>query len=240
VASSKAGDGTKHRKLRLVQETADQLRDLILTQAPETQIGSLTEVAHMLNVGIVTVQQAARILEHEGLLAVRRGPGGGYYGTRPDESALERMMASYMRVHGFGYREALEMLSFLDCEIIPAAALCNDESLRKAMRGLHERVDSCDTPERRIDLECELRNALFGMVDRPLIEFLSRATTHQYTGPPSTRLFLGDEDVAVWKFCRRRIMQAVLQQDEALARFEAERYRQEVLLRLRASEQQTS
>jgi DNA-binding FadR family transcriptional regulator len=240
VASSKAGDGTKHRKLRLVQETAERLRDLILAQAPETQIGSLTEVAHMLNVGIVTVQQAARILEHEGLLAVRRGPGGGYYGTRPDESALERMMASYMRVHGFGYREALEMLSFLDCEIIPAAALCNDESLRKAMRGLHERVDSCDTPERRIDLECELRNALFGMVDRPLIEFLSRATTHQYTGPPSTRLFLGDEDVAVWKFCRRRIMQAVLQQDEALARFEAERYRQEVLLRLRASEQQTS
>jgi hypothetical protein len=73
-----------------------------------------------------------------------------------------------------------------------------------------------------------------------LIEFLSRATTHQYTGPPSTRLFLGDEDVAVWKFCRRRIMQAVLQQDEELARFEAERYRQEILLRLRASEQQTS
>jgi DNA-binding IscR family transcriptional regulator len=36
----------------------------------------------------VTVQQAARVLEHEGLLAVRRGPGGGYYGTRPDEAAL--------------------------------------------------------------------------------------------------------------------------------------------------------
>jgi GntR family transcriptional repressor for pyruvate dehydrogenase complex len=192
VASIKAGDGTKHRKQRLVQETVTKLRELILAQPPETQIGSLTEVAQMLDVGIVTVQQAARILEHEGLLAVRRGPGGGYYGTRPDEAALERMLAAYMRVHGFGYREALEMLSFLDCEIIPAAARCNDASLREAMQALYQRIDQCNTPETRIELEQELRSVLFRMVNRPLIEFLSRATTHQYAGPPSTRLFSGE------------------------------------------------
>ena len=76
--------------LRLVPGTAEQMRELILAQAPGASIGSLPEVAKRLGVGIATVQQAARVLEHEGLLAVRRGPGGGYFGARPDAAALER------------------------------------------------------------------------------------------------------------------------------------------------------
>ncbi len=236
VQSLKQGDGPKLRKRRLVEETAAKLRELILSQAPETQIGSLTEVAQMLDVGIVTVQQAARILEHEGFLAVRRGPGGGYYGTRPDEASLERSLAAYMSVHGFGYREALEMHSLLDCEIIPAAARCTDESLLEVLRGLHQRVDLCDTPEDRLAFEVELRNVLFRMVTRPLIEFLARVTMRQYNPRSSTTLFAGEEGVAAWKSGRQRILQAILRKDEELARFEAERYRHQVLLRLRNSE----
>ena len=113
---------TKIPRRQIVQAAAAKLRDVILAREPGAQIGSLNEVAELLGVGIVTVQQAARILEHEGLLAVRRGPGGGYYGTRPDEAALERAFAAYLRVHGFSNRESHRMLSLLDCEIVPAAA----------------------------------------------------------------------------------------------------------------------
>ena len=112
------------------------MRDTILACEPERRVGSLQEIAQLLGVGIVTVQQAARILEHEGLLSVRRGPGGGYYGTRPDEASLERSSAGYLRVHGFSYRESQEMMSVLDCEIMPAAARCTDESLRKNVQAL--------------------------------------------------------------------------------------------------------
>ena len=98
--------------------------------------------AQLLGVGIVTVQQAARVLEHEGLLAVRRGPGGGYYGTRPDDAALERGLAAYLRVHGFRQRESQEMLALLDCEIMPAAAHCTDEQLRAVMHALDARIET--------------------------------------------------------------------------------------------------
>src|SRR5882724_3885565 len=138
---------------QLVLAAAAQLRDLILAKEPGTQIGSLNEVAQLLGVGIVTVQQAARVLEHEGLLAVRRGPGGGYYGTRPDEAALERALAAYLRVHGFRQRESQEMLSLLDCEIMPAAARCTDEPLRDAMHTLSKRIDLCDSVDDRIAFE---------------------------------------------------------------------------------------
>lgn len=226
----------KQHKLPLVQQTTDKLRELILTREPETQIGSLNEVAQILGVGIVTVQQAARILEHEGLLAVRRGPGGGYYGVRPDEAALGRSLAAYMRVHGFGYREALEMISLLDCEIIPAAALCRDERLRERMRALSERIDGCKTGAQRFEFENELRDLLYKMVARPLIELLTRATGSLYKRNANDPIFQGDEGVAAWKASKHRILQAILNGDEELSRFEAERYRQQVLMRLRASE----
>ena len=229
---SKAGKKFKLKKKHLVQEAAARLRELILAAPPETRIGSLQEVAEALDVGIVTVQQAARILEHEGLLSVRRGPGGGYWGTRPDEAALERALAAYLRVHDFDYRDAYEMILLLDCEILPAAARNTNETLRDSVRAMRDRVESSSTPDERIELERELRDLLFKMVARPLMEFLCRVTGHLHVHPSGTRLFPGKEGVALWKKGKHRILSAILSQDEDLARFEAERYRQDVLKRL--------
>jgi hypothetical protein len=46
-------------------------------------------------------------------------------------------------------------------------------------------------------------------------------------------LFHGAEGVAMWKASRTRILQAILDRDEELARFEAERYRKLIIDRLR-------
>src|ERR1700751_1470302 len=117
----------------LVQATAASLRDIIFSAEPDACIGSLGDLARKLDVGVVTVQQAARILEHEGLLEVRRGPGGGYFGVRPDGAALERSVPAYLRVHGEAYRDVADMMSLLDTELMPAAACCEDESLRREL-----------------------------------------------------------------------------------------------------------
>lgn len=233
MGSENLKNKSKLQKRHLVQETAAKLRDVILECEPGAQIGSLNEVAQLLGVGIVTVQQAARVLEHEGLLAVRRGPGGGYYGTRPDEAALERSVAAYMRVHGFGYREALEMTALLDCDIIPAAARCTDLTFRETIRALLARIDTCDTRELRAALEMDLRNALFDAVSRPLMELVLRVTNQFYKAHSNPPVFSGKEGVMAWQTGRRRILEAILKQDEELAYFEAERYRQQVATRLR-------
>lgn len=233
VATEIKKSNTKLQKRQLVQEVAAKLRDIILDREPGAQIGSLTDVAKLLGVGIVTIQQAARILEHEGLLAVRRGPGGGYYGTRPDEAALERSMAAYMRVHGFGYREALEMTTLLDCDIVPAAALCNDRHFREAIQTLLSRIDICETRETRALIELELRDLLFTAVSRPLMELMIRVTTQFYKAQSHPPIFSGDEAIALWRSGRRRVLEAILAQDEELARFETERYRRIVISQLR-------
>ena len=229
--------GSKQQKRLLVQETAAKLRDRVLASEPDAQIGSLTEIAQDFGVGIVTVQQAARILEHEGLLAVRRGPGGGYYGKRPDAGALQRALAAYLRVHGLGYRDGLEMSLLLDCEIIPAAARCRDEALRRTMAALLIHVETCDTVENRAALETKLRTLLHQMASHPLAEFLLRVTASFYHAEPASDthdpVFTTPEAVTIWKTGKRRMMQAIADGDEERAQFEAERYRKQVLRLLR-------
>jgi DNA-binding FadR family transcriptional regulator len=217
-----------------VANTANQLRDLILSTDPDTQIGSLTELAKRFSVGIVTVQQAARILEHEGLLQVKRGPGGGYYGVRPDDATLERIFASYLRVHRFHSREAFEMLLILDCEMLPAAAKGGDQQLRTSIAALLSRLQSCENAEDLLRFEKDLRDTLFQWTEKRFLGFLARVTMQLYI-LESKPLFSWDaEMIQSWRTSRLRILEAILQQDEKLTRFEAERYADEALSWLRS------
>lgn len=228
-AEEAAGRAPRH----LVRTAAAKLRDLILAREPGAQIGSLSEVSDLLGVGIVTVQQAARILEHEGLLDVRRGPGGGYYGIRPDEAALERALAAYMRVHGAKFGDGLQMLTLLDYDIAPAAARCADEALRAELRVLIDRIDGCDSEDARIGFENDSRDLLFRMAPRPMFELIARVGKQLFpNNPDAPPLFEGPQGVVAWKDGKRRILKAILKRDGALARFEAERYRDDVLARL--------
>lgn len=227
-ASARGGRGGSRR---LVQATAETLRDLILAQPPGAQIGSLPELARKLEVGVVTVQQAARVLEHEGLLEVRRGPGGGYFGARPDDAALERSVAAYLRVHGAAHREVSEMMSLLDTELMPAAARCADEALRRELKAVLLRIDKSDSPQARIEVEEDLHRIVFRMVERPLFELLGRVTAQVAKSQGAPLLFPEAEGVAFWRRGRRRMVEAILDHDSGLAMFEAVRYRQAMLAR---------
>ena len=217
----------------LVQATAEKLRRMVLAKPPGAQIGALRELAAGLGVGVVTVQQVARVLEHEGLLVARRGPGGGYYGARPDDAALERAFAAWLAVHGTGNHEILEMRTLLETELIAGAALCTDVALHKEVRKLAAEIEGCDTPEKRIDFEGRLNDLMFRMTRRPLVELLSRVTLRHYAAQSLPALFLGEDGLRAWKTGRRRILDAISQRDEALARFEADRHRSDTLRRLR-------
>ena len=216
---------------RPVQATVDRLRDIILAREPGAQIGSLSEVSEALGVGIVTVQQAARVLEHEGVLEVRRGPGGGYYGRRPDAAALERSLAAYMRMQPHSWEEALDMTSLLFNELCAAAAACGDDDLHAELREVDGRVDLCRQESDMAELELDFQDLLFRMVDRPLFELLTRVTLRFAASRPAEGMYRDLVAVEQWKDGRHRIIDAILRRDVELARFEADRSNRKVLLR---------
>jgi DNA-binding FadR family transcriptional regulator len=229
--SVKKDEETPSRGQRLVSATAERMRDLILARAPGEQIGALPELAKLLDVGTATIQQVARVLEHEGLLEVRRGPGGGYFGARPDAAALERSVAAYLRVRGSNDYEALEMMTLVDCELMPAAAASGEEG-HDELRALEARIDTCVGTEQRLAFEDEMHGILFSMVDQPLMELLARVSMRYYRSQPIEPIFDGAEGLQAWRKWRRDIIGAILKRDPDLARFEASRHRRELLARL--------
>lgn len=222
--------GESGRRRPLVQQTAERLREMLFAVPAGTRLGALPELARKFGVGIVTVQQAARVLEHEGLLEVRRGPGGGYYGTRPDDAALERAISAYMRVHPSSFEEAADITSLLFNELVPAAALCRDDALGRELAALAETIDHRDTETERGAFEVAFQDLLFRMVDRPLFEVLTRVTLSFATTRRARLIDPSRAGVAEWKAGRQRITAAILAGDEALARFEANRSNRRAVL----------
>lgn len=213
-----------------VAVAAQQLRDLVFAAEPGTMIGSLQDLTKVLGVGVVTLQQASRVLEHEGLLEVRRGPGGGYYGKRPDQAALERSIGAYMRMHPASYEEALEMTSLLFTELATAAARCRDQEPRAALTAFTDRLMDSDEEADVAALEGEFHDLLFHMARRPLYEVISRVTLHLLTSRTEPVMPTGSDGASAWRRGRLQIIEAILENDPLRARFEANRYNRQLVL----------
>lgn len=214
----------------LAQASAERLRAMIYAREPGERIGSLRTIAEELGVGIVTVQQAARVLEHEGLLEVRRGPTGGYYGARPDAASLERALAAFIRTDPVGWEEVLDITSLLFDELVAAAAQCTDEARQQELGALLPRIEQADGFEAITTLEQDFQNALFAMVERPLFELLTRVALRfadDWSENPGHKTAI---DTAHWIEGRRRIVTAILNNDPDLARFEAHRNNRMLIL----------
>ncbi|MBB4858870.1 DNA-binding FadR family transcriptional regulator [Novosphingobium chloroacetimidivorans] len=222
-------DRTSASTRNLVAKTTDILRERIFAAEPGALIGSLHELARSLDVGIVTLQQVARVLEHEGLLEVRRGPGGGYFGARPDEAALERALHSYMRLNPATFEEALDMTSLLFNELATAAASCRDEALREELRVLSTRLPVGASQE-IATFEVEFQELLFRMVRRPLFEMLTRVTLQYSTSQEGRRIHRYGNGLTHWSEGRARIINAILANDPELTKFEANRQNRAMVL----------
>lgn len=218
------------QKPTLVGETADRLRDLVFAAKPGERIGSLQDLARVLEVGIVTLQQAARVLEHEGLIEARRGPGGGYYGTRPNAAALERSMTAYLRSNPTSFDEALNITSLLFNELVPAAALCANPEHKAAMAQLLDRLEQCETSADCGAFENDLQDLLFRMVDWPLFKLLTVVTLRAGLTNAGRLLDERRDMIARWKAGRRRILAAILAGDAELAGFEADRSNRRIVM----------
>ncbi len=214
----------------LAQASAERLRAMIYAREPGERIGSLRSIAEELGVGIVTVQQAARVLEHEGLLDVRRGPNGGYYGARPDAASLERALAAFIRSDPVGWEEVLDITSLLFDELVVAAAQCTDVARKDDLTTLLPRIEQAKGFDAITTLEKEFQNVLFAMVERPLFELLTRVALRFADDWSSSPMHKATIDNEHWVAGRRRIIAAILDNDPELARFEAHRNNRMLIL----------
>jgi len=103
---------------------ADTLRERILART--VPIGAHLPPAEALldefGVSRATLREALNVLEAEGLVQLRRGPGGGAIVTAPDGLAIMRSLASLLRFEGTTVEQLMEVRLVVDPLAVRLAA----------------------------------------------------------------------------------------------------------------------
>jgi GntR family transcriptional regulator, transcriptional repressor for pyruvate dehydrogenase complex len=154
-----------------------RLRDLILSQDDGAFIGSEDDLTKTLSASAPTMRQAARILEREGLLRVKRGMGGGYYGLRPTYGSVEERVGEHLRSLEVSPAEVMALASLLWVEAVRLSAAVNSETARCISGKFRKKVLSlrptCSFDELFI-VEQAIRKVVFDLIERPYFELIFR------------------------------------------------------------------
>jgi DNA-binding GntR family transcriptional regulator len=158
-----------------VPEAVSQLRAESLARENGAFLGNEEALERLLGASKPTVRQAARVVEREGLLRVRRGNAGGYFCARPDAGFIEATVASYLEVLQANSEDLTRVATALWVETVrQAAALSGDRVNKLVVRFLREldRLPKDAGFSQVQELEHRIRAGFFELVASPYVELI--------------------------------------------------------------------
>lgn len=161
-------------KIGLERATA-RLRRHVLAKEPGSFAGTEDELVEMLEASRGTLRQAARLLEREGLVAVRRGVNGGYYSARPSMEDIETAVSGYLHTLDVTADDATMIASVLWIQTLLKLAATAGKSKSDLMDQFMSRLTMMNPQpslEEIIDYEIDLRNAIFNLLSSKYVQMI--------------------------------------------------------------------
>jgi GntR family transcriptional repressor for pyruvate dehydrogenase complex len=159
-APSGSGARAQRRLPKAAEVLADELRGRILRESTPagTQLTTESELIEEHGFSRGTVREALRLLEVEGLITIRRGPGGGVSVARPDLSQVSRTMSLLFTLDGTPLSDFFEFRKLVEPYAARLAATTANEEARRRLVAFAE-ADADDESERatnfhRVLAEC--------------------------------------------------------------------------------------
>lgn len=168
VIDALAGTMSKARGPSPIEQAATALRAMALAAPSGEMIGSEDDVIAQLGVSRVTVRQAARLLERDGLLMVKRGKKGGYFAARPGLDMMEAVVCAYLDTLGIGAAHTGGVATALWVESVRQATLVDRELAHAAAARLQAVIEGvpADASMRQIaEAEHAFRGQVFDLID---------------------------------------------------------------------------
>lgn len=202
---------------------ASLLRERILTAPEGDYLGSESAIAAQIGISLPTLRQAARLLEHEQLLVIKPGKGGGYFSRRPDISSAIKSASQYL-----SSKDLVSDAQFMDTadpivlKIVEEAARCKVDSLNRELERFvtRERANAKNllAPEESFKVTAELMTLLGKMAGNTLLELFVRILWNEISVSRTTGTFEGSLEIVRKNYVTRlRVAEAVLEKDQAKA-----------------------
>jgi GntR family transcriptional regulator, transcriptional repressor for pyruvate dehydrogenase complex len=175
------------RPLKTSERVArDVVHDIIVGQLrPGDRLTSEAAMLEHYGVSRESLREGLRLLEVQGLISLRRGPGGGPVVGTVDPAHLGRVTTLYFHMAGATYRELFEAWQLAEATLAEWAARNRDGALRAAVMKPYM-VDEATPDERTIEEFAEshagFHGALASLVENKVLEIslqtLGQIVTH--------------------------------------------------------------
>lgn len=214
-----------------LEAATTRLRALALSTGEGALLGSETQLIDQLQTSRATVRQAARLVEREGLLRVKRGANGGYFCARPSTQTIEHVVGAYLDSMSFDIEEMFSVTFVLWAEVLhQTAALRTTPDIEAMTRRFRKRLADLPTnatiPE-IIAFEDDFRRAILDLVKRPFTELLFQLSrTVTWSGYNAAAFAKNDAAfLRAWRKAKRFEIEAIEVGDEGLMMTSAVRNR---------------
>jgi GntR family transcriptional regulator, transcriptional repressor for pyruvate dehydrogenase complex len=167
---------------RISELIVDQVRLLIRQQQlnPGDRLPSERELCERFGVSRVTVREALRVLEANGLLEIRVGARGGAFVTKPSKERVGEGIADLLTLSAVTASEATEARLLLEVGMIPLVCERADDDDIAALLDICDRQDAAlAAGDYQINLSAEFHSRLAECAHNSAIQMLS----HSFRGP---------------------------------------------------------
>jgi len=221
---------TTEKRPSSIESASARLRAMSLATEEGSPLGSEDALQAQLGIARSTVRQAARILEREGLLRVKRGASGGYFAARPQMEVIENAVSAYLRTKSIEARDVMVVANLVWPEAVRLAAAkpATPESLEQLSRGqtLVDQARGDMTREEFAVLEKGVSQLIVRLSGSSYIELIFGINSAFFRLEERRSLRISEADIAEWRERRSLELAAIRSGDQELAIFAGRRFRE--------------
>lgn len=208
-----------------IDAAAAHLRGIALETPDGELLGSEDDIVAALGVSRATVRQAARLLERDGVVRVRRGINGGYFASRPSVEMVEAVVCTYLETLGLDARHTGPVSTALWVEVLREAARADRSAAQVLANAMAEKIRRLPDEPTMVEisqLEQETRTSIFQLIDGQYMELVFRINAAFARQQLSKSTAMADPEVhrrfvAKWKKAKLMELDAIAEGDETLA-----------------------
>ncbi len=202
----------------LVARTARALADLSQASECGAYLGAEDDLLGKLGVSRPTLRQAAKIVESDRLISVRRGVRGGFYAERPNAADSIRALARYLRLNGATLADVAVVTRAVAEEAGALAATRGSVEQRERLQKFVEGIDANDSKIDLINAETMLGRLLAEMSGNAAIQLFMEIGYTFGMEEQGLDLYATPEDRAETRAMQHNLCKAILSGDADIAR----------------------
>lgn len=202
----------------LASRTARALADLSLAAAPGDHLGAEDDLLLRFGISRPTLRQAAKLVERDRLISIRRGIKGGYFAERPDARDAIQSLARFLRLKGATLGDVIQVTRPVSEEAAVAAASQRGEADVERLQAFVAAIDDHDTPRALIAAEVELARLIAGMSGNPVVELVMEIGYSFGLDERGSDLYADPERRERTRAMQRSLCNAIIDGDPEVAR----------------------